>query len=133
MVAQGGEAGGHRSTWVKRPREEAAIATLRKIAAAESTRRAQQGRFATIEDLQAAGQVAKTLSAGYRFAVTVSPDGQRFTAVATPAEYGVSGARSFFVDQTNVVRAADKKGGPASSTDAPVDEAPDGCATLEGA
>jgi nitronate monooxygenase len=28
VVAQGGEAGGHRSTWVKRPREEASIATL---------------------------------------------------------------------------------------------------------
>jgi nitronate monooxygenase len=28
VVAQGGEAGGHRSTWVKRPREEASIATM---------------------------------------------------------------------------------------------------------
>jgi nitronate monooxygenase len=28
VVAQGGEAGGHRSTWVKRPREEASVATL---------------------------------------------------------------------------------------------------------
>ena len=28
VVAQGGEAGGHRSTWVKRPREEASIATI---------------------------------------------------------------------------------------------------------
>jgi nitronate monooxygenase len=28
VVAQGGEAGGHRSTWVKRPREEAAVATM---------------------------------------------------------------------------------------------------------
>ena len=28
LVAQGGEAGGHRSTWVKRPREEASIATM---------------------------------------------------------------------------------------------------------
>lgn len=28
VVAQGAEAGGHRSTWVKRPREEASVATL---------------------------------------------------------------------------------------------------------
>jgi nitronate monooxygenase len=28
VVAQGGEAGGHRSTWVKRPREEASVATM---------------------------------------------------------------------------------------------------------
>src|SRR5204863_2380260 len=28
IVAQGGEAGGHRSTWVKKPREEANVATL---------------------------------------------------------------------------------------------------------
>jgi nitronate monooxygenase len=28
VVAQGGEAGGHRSTWVKRPREEASVATI---------------------------------------------------------------------------------------------------------
>jgi len=28
VVAQGGEAGGHRSTWVKKPREEASVATL---------------------------------------------------------------------------------------------------------
>jgi hypothetical protein len=55
---------------------------------------------------------------GYKFEVTTSAHG--FEAVAVPAEYGKSGKRSFFIDQSGVVRGDDHGGGPATIADKPV-------------
>ena len=57
---------------------------------------------------------------GYRFVISTNAHG--FEAVATPIEYGKSGKRSFFIDQTGVVRGDDKGGGPATIADKPVEQ-----------
>jgi hypothetical protein len=58
---------------------------------------------------------------GYRFDVTAS-GGAAFEALAMPKEYGKSGKKSFFVDQTGIVRGDDHGGGPATVADKPVQQ-----------
>jgi hypothetical protein len=50
----------------------------------------------------------------------VSATGAAFEATATPKEYGKGGKRSFFIDQTGVVRGDDHGGGAATVADKPV-------------
>lgn len=58
---------------------------------------------------------------GYKYEVTVS-GGAAFEATATPKEYGKGGKRSFFIDQTGVVRGDDHAGAPATVSDKPVQQ-----------
>ena len=44
----------------------------------------------------------------------------RFELAATPVEYGKTGRRSFFVDQSAVLRGDDHGGAPAGASDNPV-------------
>lgn len=100
---------------------------LYTLASAEASFQADNGRFATLEELESENlldreYVQRTLkTAKYRLEVTPigSGDGARFEATATPVEYGNPNKLSFYVDQTFVVRAADKSGGPASVGDPP--------------
>jgi hypothetical protein len=57
---------------------------------------------------------------GYRLSVSAS--GDKYTVVATPKEYGKTGRRSFFLDETGVIRGADHNGNPANASDPPVDQ-----------
>jgi len=57
---------------------------------------------------------------GYKYEVTAT--GTAFEATATPKEYGKGGKRSFFVDQTGVLRGDDHGGGPATVADKPVQQ-----------
>lgn len=41
---------------------------------------------------------------GYHFSIEVSPDGRAFTAIATPAGVGRTGDRSFYIDETGVIK-----------------------------
>ena len=106
--------------------ESTAVDLLRSIADAEQTYRERKGRFASLEELraekaldeEALGLLEKNES-GYKFAVAVSGAGDdaRYYVTATPAEYGRWGRISYFVDETRKLRAADKKGDPASASD----------------
>ncbi len=62
---------------------------------------------------------------GYKFTVTVKePDYDEaagFEAVAVPETYGSSGIRSFYVDETGVMRAANNRGEVATALDDPLD------------
>ena len=55
---------------------------------------------------------------GYRFELNAS--GDQYEATATPIEYGKTGRRSFFVDQSAVLRGDDHGGAPAGASDNPV-------------
>ncbi len=57
---------------------------------------------------------------GYKYELTAT--GAAFEATATPKEYGKGGKRSFFIDQTGVVRGDDHGGGPATVADKPVQQ-----------
>lgn len=101
--------------------EAMAMVVLRMIASAESMHKenAGKGSYGSLDDLVKAKMVDKNFldNYGYRFEVTVS--GDHFEATATPVEYGKTGKRSFFVDQTGVVRGDDHGGAPANALDKP--------------
>jgi hypothetical protein len=98
--------------------ETAAIVRLRAIAEAERSYFAQSGSYGTLEKLVAQGLIAdesKGRLNGYKFEVMASSKG--FLVTAVPEEFGVTGKRSFFIDQSNIVRGREKKGGKASAAD----------------
>jgi hypothetical protein len=55
---------------------------------------------------------------GYNLALTYS--GDKFEIIATPNGYPKQGRRSFYVDQTGIMRGGDLGGKPASAESDPV-------------
>lgn len=110
--------------------EGSAINALRTIGNAEATYQSTEGRgaFGTLEDLQRQNLIAADLVSGtrrgYRFKVEIVKDAgdgwPGFIAVAVPDNYPYSGKRSFFLDETGVIRAADSQGMEATKYDPPV-------------
>lgn len=99
------------------------FARVRLIAIAKAEAQYQfeaDGEYGTLEQLiqkgfivdPSQGQVAR-----YKFEIALRPHG--FDATAVPEKYGVTGDRSFFIDESNTIRAADKKGGKATVQDPP--------------
>jgi type IV pilus assembly protein PilA len=111
--------------------ESAAIRSLRVLHQAEQTYQATTGKgisYGTLADLQndslISADMAREVRSGYRFKVEVSPASRgipaEFTVTAVPTEYGSSGRRSFFVDQTGVIRGEDYAGLEATQSTPPV-------------
>ena len=101
--------------------EIAARARLLSISTAEAAYQAENDGFATLDQLIEIGFVndpSEGKLGRYRFEVKVKPSG--FEATAVPEKYGVSGNRSFYVDETGVIRGADKGGAKADASDPPV-------------
>jgi hypothetical protein len=99
--------------------EMAAITRLRSIGIAETQYQIDSGgRYATLDELIAArlvGDPSEGKLTNYRFAVKIKPGG--FEATAVPLKYGVSGKRSFYLDETRMMHGADKKGAEATASD----------------
>jgi hypothetical protein len=99
--------------------ETAAIARLRAIAAAEARYQVESGgSYGTLDQLiekRYVNNPSQGKLTGYRFEVQVRPGSFQVTAV--PEKFGVTGSRSFYVDEANVLHAADKKGAPATVSD----------------
>jgi hypothetical protein len=110
---------GEQSVIVTAANETAAMARLRAIAAAEASYQVESGgEYGTLDQLIQKRYVNDPTSGkliGYRFEVQVKPGGFQVTAV--PEKAGVTGKRSFYLDETNVLHAADKKGAPATASD----------------
>jgi len=108
--------------------EGAAIVSLRKFHSAEATHYAMQRKYGTLTDLMQKGLINSDLASGersgYRFTIEILDDRgdgwPGFTVVAVPREYDSTGRRSFFVDHTGVIRAADSSGLAATKYDAPL-------------
>jgi len=107
------------SVMVTAANETAAMARLRAIAAAEARYQVESGgEYGTLDQLIQKRYVNDPSSGkltGYRFEIRVKPGGFQVTAV--PEKFGVTGTRSFYVDETNVVHAANKQGAPATASD----------------
>jgi len=99
------------------------FARVRLIAIAKAEAQFQfeaDGEYGTLQQLiqkglivdPSHGQVAR-----YKFEITLRPHG--FDATAVPEKYGVTGNRSFFIDETYTLRAADKGGEKATVKDPP--------------
>jgi hypothetical protein len=108
------------------PGDDAMVGLLYRVASAEAQFRNDKDRYASLEELVAEGLVSKAelddpSSLGYQ--LSLSPlgtgEGSRFELLATPVSYGKPSKISFYVDETFVIRGADKSGTPASAADAP--------------
>lgn len=99
-----------------------AMTAVQMIASAEQTYKADKGNYGSLESLTEAKLIQKDIldKYGYRFDVTTSGNG--FEVVAMPTEYGKTGKRSFFIDQSGVIRGDDHGGGPATLSDKPVQQ-----------
>jgi len=102
--------------------EAIAMSAMHMIASAEASFKSGNGSYAGIDQLAEQKLLNKEVfeKYGYRFDLTTSADG--FEAVAMPSEYGKSGRRSFFIDQSNVLRAGDHGGGAATIADQPINQ-----------
>ena len=106
--------------------EGSAMSTMRTIAAAEHTYQSIEMKFGTLQELAAGGLVDEKLASGtkngYTFTVTIDNENPgAFEVTGVPETYGKTGTRSFYVDQTGVIRAGDNDGGPSTKMDEPVD------------
>ena len=110
--------------------ESAAIRSLKILHGAEQTYQATKGNgnYGTLSDLQGftliSADLAREVRSGYRFKLEVFPGSREtpaaFTVIAVPTEYGSSGRRSFFIDETGVIRGDDRAGLEASKSTPPV-------------
>ncbi|HET9400856.1 MAG TPA: hypothetical protein VFO34_07885 [Candidatus Acidoferrales bacterium] len=121
-------------------REDTAISAVRSIAAAiDAYHRAFERLPESLKELgpaptegispEAAGLLTAELAAGriegynirYRIVPVVEGHPTEFELAATPTDYPKSAIRSFFIDSSGVLRAADKRGAPATLADPPLD------------
>ena len=107
------------SVLVTAANETAALARMRAIAQAEAQYMAMSGgEYGSLDQLIAQRFVNDPSSGkltGYRFDVRIKP--AHFEITAVPEKAGVTGTRSFYVDETNIIHGADKKGAPATASD----------------
>lgn len=110
--------------------EASTMATLRKIHAAEATYQATAGNgtFGTLEQLSEQRLITPELASGvrhgYQFTVELTSgldNEMGFEVVGVPVDYPSSGRRSFFVDESGVIRAADSQGREATKYDKALD------------
>lgn len=105
--------------------EGSSISVLRKISEAESTYHVNHGRYGDLDELAAEHlidpEIVSGARNGYRFVVSQQSDPVAFQATGTPDSYPNSGKRSFYIDETGVVRAEDLQGEIATKLAAPLD------------
>ena len=99
--------------------ELAAMSRLRSIDSAEASFMVESGgTYASLDELVNKGIIgdpARGKLTGYRFEVRVKPGGYEATAV--PVQYGISGKRSFYIDESHVLRGGERRGAKATSLD----------------
>lgn len=112
--------------------EKCVVAGLRTLHGAQMTYQSSVGNgiFGNLNELRSAGLIDRILATGtihgYRYTLTIvdptSTTPAFFKVSAIPVRYGVTGARSFYVDAIGVVRGADKRGEPADENDPPIND-----------
>jgi len=102
--------------------EQVAMSMLRTIHSAEATYQATEGdgSYGSLDQLAKTSMISKDMLEKYGYRFEVNASGTQFEATATPVEYGKTGRRSFYIDQTGVLRGDDHAGGPANIADKPV-------------
>lgn len=110
--------------------EVSAVSALRTIFSAEATFQATVGNgdYGRLQELGKERLVDFVLAAGekngYLFKIRVEKTSSEsrsfFEAHAVPKTYGQTGRKSFFIDDSGVIRGADKKGLEASVSDEPI-------------
>jgi len=103
--------------------ESSATYALYELQAAEASFKDEKkkGRYGTLEELIAEKILDKGFGEHLGYNIELNASGEKFDVTATPKEYGKTGRRSFFLDETGSMRAADHKGRPATAADPTVD------------
>jgi hypothetical protein len=102
-----------------RHNEAGALRSLQQLFSAEATYQATTGNgdYGTLEELGKAGLVDYVLAEGHRYGYLFrirrekrsSESQPSLEIVAVPRTYGRTGRLSFYIDETGVTRAADRK------------------------
>lgn len=106
--------------------EGSAQHSLRTISQAQVTHQSIALKYGTLQELATSGLIDADLGSGtkngYTFAVTLdSENPEAFEVTGVPVTYGKTGIRSFYIDETLVMRGADALGGPSTKMDEPLD------------
>lgn len=111
--------------------ENGAIVSMRTYNSAQATYQATGGfgNYGTFGQLSEIGLLSVYLvdgdNCGYVFTVETTPASQNvpasFRIRGVPRQYQVTGIRSFYIDETGVVRGADRAGAQATVTDPPIE------------
>ena len=114
--------------WGLADNERCTILAMRTLLSAETTYAATvgNGNFASLQQLSIAGLINNILGTGadhrYYFHIEIGSEPAAFRIWARPKEYAATGRRSFYTDQSGVVRGADHGGKDAGPNDPPVNE-----------
>ena len=109
--------------------EGSAMSSLRTLSSAEMTYQATSGdgKFGTLSELAAANLIDSKLATGtkngYIFTLELTTnelDAPGFEVMGVPMTYGSTGIRSFYIDETGVMRGGDNSGKPSTKTDRPL-------------
>jgi hypothetical protein len=90
--------------------------------------RKNKNKYASLESLAKAKvtlfdvETLKREEDNYKFAFKLKPHGKGYEATATPIKYGRQGRKSFFIDETDKLRVADKQGAVATASDEVIEE-----------
>ena len=79
------------------------------------------GSFTSLEELLDQKLINKELLENFGYRIEVIASGAKFQATATPLEYGKTGKRSFFIDESGVMRGGDHGGSLATISDDPIE------------
>ena len=103
-------------------KERMAIGAMYMIAIAEEKYKTGTGggSYGSLEQLIAEKLVSKEMidNSGYKFELTVTAD--NFEVSAAPVEYGKTGKMSYYMDQSRMLRGADRSGASALASDPPI-------------
>jgi hypothetical protein len=108
--------------------EAMATYAMYNIARMQSSYKESNGRYATLDELRKEKEKDDEESVGGSgdpfelegYDIKLTASGDKFEATATPTDYPKKGRRSFFIDETSVLRGADTGGKPADASTEPV-------------
>jgi hypothetical protein len=114
--------------WLIRHNEAGAIRSLQTLFSAEATYQSTTGNgdYGTLEELRKEMLIDYVLAEGHRYGYLFRVRREKRSAespqasleiVAVPRSYKRTGRRSFYMDETGVIHAADKKGAEAHPGD----------------
>lgn len=111
--------------------ESNVVSILRTLLSAEATYQSTtgNGNYGTLEQLRGQGLIESIMAEGHRYGYLFklrvetgsSESPASFETVAVPRIYGRTGLKSFYINETGVLRGANKRGAKATINDDPLD------------
>jgi hypothetical protein len=104
--------------------EAVAQGVVRSVAYAEATFKSTEGDggYGSSDQLVSAGLLSKEMLEKYGYRIEVNASADKFEVTAVPIEYGKTGKRSYFIDQSQILRGGDHGGGAATLSDEPMNQ-----------